>query len=147
VSTRLDGNSAPRQDVGAIRSRRQTRTVGRFLLRGALWMPPAVLGAMLIAGPVSASNGVSGGVPAMRSSVLHGSTAVTAGATSGLSPCAVVLQPLPAAHTSGQQEVPDGPGSCLAPAKPSAPSDGTAVTESDNQSVVTQSIGVAVRAG
>ena len=102
---------------------------------------------MLIAGPVGASSGVPTAVTARQVSVPHASAVGLRGAGSNAGACAVVLLPLPDVQTAGQQDVPDGPGSCLAPARPSPPGNGAAVVGSDDQAAVTQSIGVSVRAG
>jgi hypothetical protein len=143
VSTRHHRNKKARQIGGAPRPRRRVRRAGRVLLIGALWIPPATLGAMLIAGPVSASDGAPTTAPHVSVPPVN----VVAATPTGSAPCAVVLQPLPTLQTGGQPIMPAGPGTCLAPAKPSAPSGAGAVVGSDNQAVVTQSIGVSVQAG
>lgn len=118
-------------------------TAGRTLLAVLWWIPPALLGAMLVAGPVSAS----GGTPAVVAAAAHqrAGPALTAGAATA-SPCAVVISPLPRIQSAGPAGAPDGSGSCLAPADPSAPRDG-ATSIAPNTQAVTQSIGLEVRPG
>jgi hypothetical protein len=143
VSIRHHGNQGAGRIGGAPRPRRGVRRAGRVLLIGALWLPPAALGAVLIAGPMSASGGAPTAVGAPHASVAH----EHAGAATAPAPCAVVLQPLPTSQATGQPVMAAGPGTCLAPAKPSTPSNAGAIVGSDNQAVVTQSVGVSVQAG
>jgi hypothetical protein len=112
-------------------------------VRVALWVPPVLLAALLIAGPVSASGGTPAAAP-------HHAVAARADAAARRlrpvdqdpSSCAVVIAALSGAGK------PVGPGTCLAPAVPSAvPGAGVDSTAATNTQVVTQSIGLEVRPG
>jgi hypothetical protein len=112
------------------------------LLRSALWIPPALLVALLVAGPVAASSGT----PAAA----HPAAAPVAGKPPTLRPqnqdpssCPVVIAALSATGT------PVGPATCLAPATRSASPTGAGVDAGagSNTQVVSQSIGLEVRPG
>ena len=125
-------------------TRQQGKRTRWVLGRAILWIPPGLLAAMLIAGPVTASGGAPTALPG---SLPHGAHASTAAAAphAGASPCAVVVLPLPSPATGPTGAV-EGAGTCLAPTPPSAPSAGAASIDPTTQTV-TQSIGMEVRAG
>jgi hypothetical protein len=147
VSTRHSGWNAAGQPEAPARPVRR-RGAARVLVGVALWIPPALLVAMFIAGPVSASGG--GPVTVAAAHVPRGHAVAGTGSKSAAvaSSCAVVVLPLPSAPTAGPTGAPQGPGSCLAAANPLAPRPAAATTVQTGQSqAVTQSIGLEVRAG
>jgi hypothetical protein len=109
-----------------------------------LWLPPALLVALLIAGPVSAARSAPSAT-AGRAAVTHVPAAVRAVGTNPAD-CPVVAMPLTTTEDAGPAGAPEGPGTCLAPApRVAPPADGTVVDP--NAQAVTQSIGLAVRPG
>jgi hypothetical protein len=104
-----------------------------------LLLPPTLLVALLIAGPVSASGGPT---PTVAAAHVHSAstsrTAVRGATARDASSCAVVVYPLSADPT--------GEGQCAMPTDPRAePS--PAASSDPNTQAVTQSIGMEVRAG
>ncbi len=142
MSTRQQGSKEARARQDATRARSRVHGAAGVLLRATLWIPPLLLGAMLVAGPVSASIGwpAASGAP-------HHRVAPAAGPHgASVTSCAATIQPLPAVATGGPAGAPQGAGTCLEPAPPSATPAAAASIASGAQ-VVTQSMGMEVRPG